>query len=428
MDMINFITRYFTSLWAFITSPFRAMWRVICRIFPPREFTVMDTPRGNVYTFRQSSFWRFTKFCGKFGLIIWAAWATYVFVYHRPMLQHRTQELEQAKSLHARQMADLQVYLEKYNELTRDLNVIDDKILNATELSDKEKENLMNSRLKTWGELDFLRTRLTEVFTNEDYTAEYTNLSELSAEFELTRAENEMLKKRNAQLIESMQQIATADIQITDAVSKLANENIDTLRETVKNINSTIASLGLTQNKLVQSANKFSNPFVGAAFTPIEFDKELDPKYQKLADDLELWNGLAKLNNMLPLGAPVEKVRVTSNYGTRTDPFTGEQKKHRGIDFAGKIGTELMAPAPGRVISAGERVGYGTTVEIDHGLGFTTLYAHLSQINVARGDWVRPGTVIGLAGSTGRSTGPHLHYEIRYKGVPFDPTKFVKEK
>ena len=401
MDMINFITRYFTSLWAFITSPFRAMWRVICRIFPPREFTVMDTPRGNVYTFRQSSFWRFTKFCGKFGLIIWAAWATYVFVYHRPMLQHRTQELEQAKSLHARQMTDLQVYLEKYNELTRDLNVIDDKILNATELSDKEKENLMNSRLKT---------------------------SELSAEFELTRAENEMLKKRNAQLIESMQQIATADIQITDAVSKLANENIDTLRETVKNISSTIASLGLTQNKLVQSANKFSNPFVGAAFTPSEFDKELDPKYQKLADDLELWNGLAKLNNMLPLGAPVEKVRVTSNYGTRTDPFTGEQKKHRGIDFAGKIGTELMAPAPGRVISAGERVGYGTTVEIDHGLGFTTLYAHLSQINVARGDWVRPGTVIGLAGSTGRSTGPHLHYEIRYKGVPFDPTKFVKEK
>ena len=428
MDMINFITRYFTSLWAFITSPFRAMWRIICRIFPPREFTVMDTPRGNVYTFRQSSFWRFTKFCGKFGLIIWAAWATYVFVYHRPMLQHRTQELEQAKSLHARQMTDLQVYLEKYNELTRDLNVIDDKILNATELSDKEKENLMNSRLKTWGELDFLRTRLTEVFTNEDYTAEYTNLSELSAEFELTRAENEMLKKRNAQLIESMQQIATADIQITDAVSKLANENIDTLRETVKNISSTIASLGLTQNKLVQSANKFSNPFVGAAFTPIEFDKDLDPKYQKLADDLELWNGLAKLNNMLPLGAPVEKVRITSNYGTRTDPFTGEQKKHRGIDFAGKIGTELMAPAPGRVISAGERVGYGTTVEIDHGLGFTTLYAHLSQINVARGDWVRPGTVIGLAGSTGRSTGPHLHYEIRYKGVPFDPTKFVKEK
>lgn len=425
--MINFITRYFTSLWAFITSPFRAMWRVICRVFPPREFTVMDTPRGNVYTFKQSSFWRFTKFCGKIGLIVWATWSTYVFVYHRPLLQKRTHELEEAKAQHARQMTDLQVYLEKYNDLTRDLNVIDDKILNATDLNDKQKEELMNSRLKTWGELDFLRTRLTEMFTNDEYTAEYTKLSELSTEYELTRAENEMLKKQNTQLVESMQRVAAADVQIVDTVSKLASENIDSLRESIKNISGTIASLGLTQQKLVNSANKFSNPLVGAAFSPIEFDRDMDEKYQKLADDLELWNGLTKLNKILPLGAPVEKMRVTSNFGIRNDPFTGEPKRHRGIDFAGTIGTELIAVAPGRVVSAGERVGYGTTVEIDHGLGFTTLYAHLSQTLVTRGDWVRPGTVIGLAGSTGRSTGPHLHYEIRYKGVPFDPAKFVKE-
>ena len=426
--MINFITRYFTSLWAFITSPFRAMWRAICRIFPPREFTVMDTPRGNVYTFRQSSFWRFTKFCGKIGLIIWAAWSTYVFVYHRPLLQKRTQQLEEAKSTHARQMTDLQVYLEKYNELTRNLNVIDDKILNAGDLKDSEKEELMNNRLKTWGELDFLRTRLTEMFTNEEYSAEYTKLSELSTEFELTRAENNELKRRNTEMAEKMEQIATADIQIVDMVSKLATENIDALRNNIKNINSTIATLGLTQKVLINNANKFSNPMVGAAFNPLEFDDDMDPKYQKLADDLELWNGLKKLDTVLPLGAPVEKMRITSNFGTRNDPFTGKPKKHRGIDFAGKIGTELMAVAPGRVVSAGERVGYGTTVEIDHGLGFTTLYAHLSQALVTRGDWVRPGTVIGLAGSTGRSTGPHLHYEIRYKGVPFDPSKFVKDE
>lgn len=425
--MINFITRYFTSLWAFITSPFRALWRLIVRIFPPREFTVMDTPRGNVYTFKQSSFWRFTKFCGKLGLIIWATWSTYVFVYHRPLLQKRTQELAEAKSLHERQMSDLQVYLKKYNELARDLNVIDDKILNTKSLSTEKKEELMNTRLKTWAELDFLHTRLTEMFTNDEYSAEYTKLSELSTEFELTRAENEALKKKNTQLLESMQEIVTADAKIFDTVSNLATDNIDSLRENMKNISSTIASLGLTQTKLVQSANKFSNPLVGAAFSPIEFDKNLDPKYQKLADDLELWNGLAKLDKILPIGAPVEKMRITSNFGTRNDPFTGKPSKHRGIDFAGKIGTELMAVAPGRVVSAGERVGYGTTVEIDHGLGFTTLYAHLSQITVARGDWVRPGTVVGLAGSTGRSTGPHLHYEIRYKGVPFDPVKFVKE-
>lgn len=410
-----------------ITSPFRAIWRVIVRLFPPREFTVMDTPRGNVYTFQQSSFWRFTKFCGKVGLFIWAAWSTYVFVYHRPLLQKRTQQLEEAQTTHARHMSDLQVYLKKYNELTRSLNVTDDKILHADKLTDAQKEELMNNHLKTWGELDFLRTRINEMFSDEDYAPEYTKLAELSAEYELTRAENEELKKRNNQIVESMLNVADADGQIVETVTKITTDNTEELRKNIKKINSTIAALGLSESTLVKNANKFTNPLVGSAFTPLDLDKELDDKYQKLADGLELWHGLSRLNTILPFGAPVKNVRVTSNFGTRKDPFDGKPKRHRGIDFAGKIGTELMTVAPGRVISAGERVGYGTTVEIDHGLGFTTLYAHLSQITVSRGDWVRPGTVIGLAGSSGRSTGPHLHYEIRYKGAPFDPSKFVKE-
>ena len=424
--MINFITRYFTSLWAFITSPFRAIWRLIVRVFPPREFTVMDTPRGNVYTYGQSSFWRFTRFCGKVGLILWASWSTYVFVYHRPLLQRRTQQLEEARAIHTRHMSELQTYLTKYNNLVRDLNVIDDKVLNAKDLKDGEKEKLMNSRIKTWGELDFLRTRIVEMLRDEEFTPEYTKMSELSAEYELTRAENEELKKRNAQMVETMVQIVDADNIIVDTVTALTKENTEELNKNIKRVNSTLATLGLNRATLLRNANRYTNPLVGSAFTPIEFDKTLDEKYQKLADGLEQWNGLRRLNEILPLGKPV-KSRITSNYGTRKDPFTGKPKKHRGIDFAGKIGTELMAVAPGRVVSAGERVGYGTTVEIDHGLGFTTLYAHLSQILVSRGDWVRPGTVIGLAGSSGRSTGPHLHYEIRYKGSPFDPTKFVKE-
>ena len=425
--MINFITRYFTSLWAFVTSPFRAIWRVIVRIFPPREFTVMDTPRGNVYTYGQSSFWRFTSFCGKMGLILWASWSTYVFVYHRPLLQKRTEQLEEARATHTRHMSDLQTYLTKYNNLVRDLNVIDDKVLNAKDLKEGEREKLMNSRIKTWGELDFLRTRIVEMLRDEEFTPEYTKMSELSAEYELTRAENEELKKRNAQMVETVMQIADADNVIVDTVSALTKENTEELQKNIKRINSTLVTLGLNQTTLLRNANKYTNPLVGSAFTPIEFDKNLDEKYQKLANGLESWNGLRRLNEILPLGKPVNS-RITSNFGTRKDPFTGKPKKHRGIDFAGKIGTELLAVAPGRVVSAGERVGYGTTVEIDHGLGFTTLYAHLSQILVSRGDWVRPGTVIGLAGSSGRSTGPHLHYEIRYKGSPFDPTKFVKDE
>ncbi|MBO4745887.1 MAG: peptidoglycan DD-metalloendopeptidase family protein [Alphaproteobacteria bacterium] len=425
--MINFITRYFTSLWAFITAPFRAIWRVIVRIFPPREFTVMDTPRGNVYTFNQSSFWRFTKFCAKVGLAIWASWSTYVFVYHRPMLQKRTLQLEQMREKYAVHMIDLQNYLGKYNELTKNVNIIDDKLLKDTKLTDAQKEELLSERRKNWGELDFLKTRITEMFTDEDYAPEYSKMSELAIEYELTRAENVEIKKRDIELLETISKVVEADNKIVDAVSKLASENMAELRADLKHINGVMATLGLNEATLIAGANKYSNQLVGAVFNPLEIDKELDEKYQKLANDITLWNGLNKLKRILPLGAPIKDMRITSKYGKRKDPFTGEQKQHRGIDFAGKVGTELMAVAPGRVISAGERVGYGTTVEIDHGLGFTTLYAHLSKITVSRGDWVRPGTIVGLGGSSGRSTGPHLHYEIRYKGNPFDPEKFVKE-
>ena len=425
--MLNFITRNFSSLWAFITAPLRIIWRLIVRIFPEREFTVMDTPRGNVYTFSQSSFWRFTKFCGKVGLVIWATWSTYVFAYHRPLLQKRTQQLEETKTEHARQISDLTTYLNKYNELARGLNVIDDKILNTPKLSDNEKDSLMKRRLNTWGELDFLHTRLVNMFSSADYVPEFTKISELSIEYELTRAENEELKKQNKEISDAMLIVTEADFQIVEAVTKLTKDKTDELQKRMRTINSTIANLGLRESTLIERANKFSSQLVGSAFTPLYLDKNLDPKYQKLADNLQLWHGLARLEAILPLGAPVAKPRVTSTYGVRNDPFDGTPKKHRGIDFGGRIGTELFAVAPGRVISAGERVGYGKTVEVDHGIGFSTLYAHLSKINVTRGDWVRTGTIVGLGGSSGRSTGPHLHYEVRYNGTPFDPTNFVKE-
>ena len=254
--MLNFVTRYFTSLWAFITSPFRAIWRMIARIFPPRQFTVMDTPNGNVYSYEQTSFWRFTRFCGKVGLFLWATWSTYVFVYHRPLLQMRTQQLEQVRDTHARHMTDLQTYLAKYTVLARDINIIDDKILSAKDKSDKEKETLMNSRSKTWGELEFLRTRIVEMLKDEDYAPEYIKMSELAAEYELTRAENEDLKKRNTQILESMLQIAEADNIIVDTVGTITKNNTEELQKSIKQINGTLATLGLNEKSLIRNVNK----------------------------------------------------------------------------------------------------------------------------------------------------------------------------
>ena len=424
--MLNFIARYFSSFWSFITWPFRALWKLIVKLFPPREFTVMDTPRGNVYSFNQSSFWRFTKFVGKIGLIVWASWSTYVFVYHRPMLQKRTMQLQQERAYHDRQIIDLLVYLSKFNNLTHELNVIDSK-MSSKKLSDSERENLTNNRVKIWGEMDFLKTRISEMMADRDYSPEFEKMADLSVAYDMIRAENETVKQQNIQMLDAMNAISEADNEIFHAVSTITKENIKELRQKLDVINSTLSSLKIQEQTLIQNANKYSSPIVNNVFTPITFNTEVNAKYKKLAGDIELWAGLKKLAQVLPLGAPVKDARVTSGYGVRQDPFTKAPKKHKGIDFAGKIGTELSAVAPGRVISVGERSGYGLTVEIDHGLGFSTLYAHLSKALVSRGDWVRPGSVVGLGGSSGRSTGAHLHYEIKYKGNQFNPAKFVKE-
>ena len=425
--MISFIARYFSSLWELLSAPFRLIWRGISRLFPPRDCTIMDTVDGEVHTYQQSSFWRFTKFCLFVTMTIWAAWSTYVYIYHRPLLQKRTQQLEQARNQHERQMTDLKVYLKKFNDLTRELNITDDKILKADKLSDTDKESLLNTKSKIVGELDFLHNRIVEMMGDENYSPEFDKTSELAIEFELIRSENDSLKQKHQQIIENANQISDADNKIIEIVSTLTKDNIDDLRDNLKKINSTITKLGLSETKLVQQANDYSNQSIGGRFLSINLNKNADEKHKKIAADIEQWNGLARLVKILPLGAPVAEKTITSPYGMRQDPFTKKNKQHKGIDFAGKIGTELFAVAPGRVISAGERSGYGTTVEIDHGLGFTTLYAHLSKLMVSRGDWVRPGTVIGLGGSSGRSTGPHLHYEIRYKGNPFNPSNFVKE-
>jgi len=427
--MIDFIARYFSSFWELITAPFRLMWRIIEKLFPARECTIMDTVTGNVHNYRQNSFWRFTKFCVITTMCIWATWSTYVYVYHRPLLQKRTTQLKQIREQHERQMIDLKTYLKKYNDLTRDLNITDDKILQATQdqISDKERENLINTKFKTIGELDFLQIRIKEMMENDRYSPETDKISEMSMEFELLKNENATLKQQNLKIAEESREIADADRQIVDSVSKITSENITELRNQIKRINASIIKLGLDENKLITQANKYSNHVVGAAYNPLDINKNTNSKYKKIAQELEQWHGLKRLTKILPIGSPVAQKTITSPFGVRKDPFTGKTKHHKGIDFAGKIGTELYAVAPGRVISAGERSGYGTTVEVDHGLGFTTLYAHLSKVMVSRGDWVRPGTVIGLGGSSGRSTGPHLHYEIRYKGTPFNPTNFVKE-
>ncbi len=128
---------------------------------------------------------------------------------------------------------------------------------------------------------------------------------------------------------------------------------------------------------------------------------------------------------LLPHGTPVSEGFVGSGYGMRTDPFTGEMSMHTGVDFAAPVGTPILAAAGGVVVNAEMRPDFGNMVEIDHGKGFSTMYAHTSRMLVKSGDIVRKGQKIAEVGTTGRSTGPHLHFEVHVNGVPQNPSKYL---
>ena len=124
-------------------------------------------------------------------------------------------------------------------------------------------------------------------------------------------------------------------------------------------------------------------------------------------------------------GKPVLKSWVSSNFGMRTDPITGRRTWHNGIDIASKEGAPVIAMAPGVVTFAGTKPGYGKVVDIDHGGGIKTRYAHQRELSVETGFFVRKGQQIGEVGSTGRSTGPHVHYEVHKNGRSIDPAQFI---
>ena len=158
----------------------------------------------------------------------------------------------------------------------------------------------------------------------------------------------------------------------------------------------------------------------------LDVDEDFARRIESAATDLSDLRGLTDAAQAAPLGRPTENTSESSGFGVRLDPFTGRPAFHSGQDFAGAFLSPVAATAPGIVSFTGVRSGYGNTVEIDHGRGFKTRYAHLESIFVTVGQHVALGQRLGAMGSTGRSTGTHLHYEVWVDGRAQNPMRFVK--
>ncbi len=174
------------------------------------------------------------------------------------------------------------------------------------------------------------------------------------------------------------------------------------------------------------------SPETGMAMQFDEVLQDLDKQLRSRTEQLTVLQDVL-LSKLLqyeskPAGRPIDKGWISSYFGKRTDPFTGKLEMHKGLDFASKAGTPIKAVASGVVTWAGKRYGYGNLVEINHGNGYTTRYGHNEKILVKVGDSVKKGDPISLMGSTGRSTGPHVHFEVLLRDRQVDPLRFVQSR
>lgn len=226
------------------------------------------------------------------------------------------------------------------------------------------------------------------------------------------------MRDRMESLSLSMQRVEGAEGLVLNGLARLSSARVNDMR-------GVLSELGLEPDKVRLPAPRVA---VGGPLIPVAAGKAgaFEQGLRQVNESMAMFNRWRDLMLTLPLQRPLDgHDNTTSNFGTRSDPFTGQATMHAGMDFRAETGTPVYATAAGKVARAGVAGGYGNLVEIDHGNGFSTRYGHLSAFDVSEGQFVSPGMIIGRVGSTGRSTGPHLHYETRRNDEALDPMRFL---
>jgi murein DD-endopeptidase MepM/ murein hydrolase activator NlpD len=250
-------------------------------------------------------------------------------------------------------------------------------------------------------------------------------------------------------MLDALQVVFDAERRSLAAERREAREHLDALARKLGQLQAQVLRLDALGERLVRVGELDESEFDFAAEPAMggpEAEQDQSPEVAEMMADLEALARriddrefkLELLEDLLlshqvqenakPSGRPVATGWISSHYGWRRDPFTGRKSMHRGLDFAGKTGTEIIAVADGVVTLAESRSGYGKTVEVRHGNGYLTRYAHNSELLVEVGDLVRQGQPIATMGRSGRATGTHLHFEVIRDGKTLDPLRFVKSE
>jgi murein DD-endopeptidase MepM/ murein hydrolase activator NlpD len=238
----------------------------------------------------------------------------------------------------------------------------------------------------------------------------FTSLSQ-THELSKLKSENSQLQHANEQFSKSVESLRTQLHTVEDKTRKLAIiAGISTLDESNQG-----GVGGLRSDE--QNNMPYRDDVDKMSFRSHRLEKDLSVLEQRFAEQSQLLSSTPSI-------APVRGI-LTDGFGGRSDPFTGEAGTHNAVDISSAVGQAVRAPADGIVVKSEWANGYGNVIYISHGYGYSTRYGHLSAYNVKPGQHVRRGDIIGYVGSTGRSTGPHLHYEVRLNNNPVNPLAYI---
>ncbi len=338
---------------------------------------------------------------GVLGFVSWASYSTGSFMAAEAQIEAKDRKIEVVSSENKKIEG-------QFSLLKRDLVRLQDE---GKELSDYTKFVIAQYEEGT--------PQDTAGITDVAYGAELAENQELILErIEFLEERIERLKVENESFVEAIRLRTQKKIDEFEEIINMTGLSPHALEMKQSALESEEEERQSAANALDKEAPK------GGPYIP-ESAAEVMEREKKLFDTIDQMMILHGVVDKLPLAVPLNG-KFTSGFGRRVDPFTRRLAVHTGLDIAGPVGARIKASNDGVVTFAGRKGAYGIMVDVDHGLGISTRYGHLSRVLVKEGQKVKAGDVIAVQGSTGRSTGNHLHYEVRYNDKPLNPKNFIK--
>lgn len=432
----------------------REPWRVrlarsLVDFFPERQ--ILLRTEGRVAHLRLS---RRIQIAGCSFLLMlggWGIFASVSYLIHDKVLVAKENQIATARLAYRSLLGEVAEYQRKFNSITRDLEENHGLMLGLVEQNaslqknlttvekqlrhtEREREHIIAARERLKNQLAEIESNMRSLASNN--FALKGNLDTVEADLQAALNERNHATLESNRMRRHIKELEgrLVELQETqkDAVRRLTERTlsyIDSMEKVLQIAGLDVDQVVAADQRPRRGEAGQGGPFIAAGTHAANDDlpgNRLKSELSSLDQQLARWESVQSVMQKIPLVAPLTAYAINSSFGKRRDPINGKWSAHYGVDFGAALKSPVLATAPGVVTFAGYQSQYGRVVEIDHGAGITTRFAHLDKTLVKKGDKVTFQQTIALLGNSGRSTGAHLHYEVHFRGKPKNPMNFIK--